>query len=397
MPQQDRLQIRSTDLPGVQELGAPDWVKPGMRITFYAAAATIVSKGEPKCTEDPNGEWEDANGTKYTCTGMPGDPDGSASGDGLSQVDVLAVEGTDVVLSTTLYGIDRFSNQFSVAPTGGGKAPGDVIDGVWIHPARLAEIAASDLGDMKILRGDYEVEGVTYKAISFLSIKPGSYQSYAYDTETGLLIAATTRSTPSGTSTTLLDPPQTAEKGNVNLYVRRLLGYRQRNVPGLSGTNPGWVARTKQFNYSGTWTFVNPMGRNEDAMVAAMTLGVTFGKGGKNWVPFTAKSVINMGYNQESTGTGVTGSGGQYWVDPKALAKLKRGQVIDQDPHTQEKLVVGAVMNANGARTVAVSSELPGNRTLFTYDLTTGALLDFQTTSAGSGITIQLQLQNRPR
>jgi hypothetical protein len=385
--------IRSTDLPGVQELGAPDWVRPGTRITFYAAAATIVSRGEPKCKEDPNGEWEDEGGTKYNCTGMPGDPEGSASGDGLSQIDVLAVEGSDVVLATTLYSINRIDNQFTVAPTGGGKAPGDVIDGVWIHPKRLAEIAATDLAGMKVLRGNYTVEGVTYKAISFLSIAPGSYQSYAYDTETGLLIAETTRITP---STTLLTPPQTAN-GNAQLYVRRLLGYRQRNVPGITGTNPSWVARTKQFNYSGTWTFVNPMGRQDESMVSPMTLAVTFGKGGKNWVPFTSKSVINLGYNQESTGTGVTGSGGQYWMDPKALAKLKKGQVIDEDPYTQERLVVESVGTGSRARTLAISSALPGNRSLFTYDLTTGALIDFQTSSSGMGITVLLRLQNLPR
>lgn len=394
-----QAQIRSTDLPGVQELGAPDWVRPGTRITFYAAAATIVSRGEPKCTEDPNGDWEGQDGTKYKCTGMPGDPDGSASGDGLSQVDVLAVEGTDVVLATTLYGINHIDRQFTVAPTGGGKAPGDVIDGVWIHPARLAEIAEMNLQGVRILRGDYTVEGVTYKALSFVSMAPGSYLSYAYDTETGLLIAETGRTTPSNATTTLLDPPQTAATGNAQLYVRRLLGYRQRNMPGVNGTNPSWVARTKQFNYNGTWTFTNPMGRGgpDESMVYPMNLAVTFSKGGKNWVPFTAKSVINMGYPQESTGSGVTGSGGQYWIDPKALARLKKGQVIDEDPYTQEKLVVGSVNKGTTVKTLAVSSELPGNRSLFTYDLTTGALIDFQTSSSGSGITIMLRLQNLPR
>lgn len=387
-------QIRSTDLPNTRELGAPRWVRPGTRITFYAAAATVVSRGEPKCKEDPNGEWEDDNGNKYSCTGMPGDPDGSSAGEGLSQVDVLAVEGTDVVLSTTLYSFDRTARQYTVAPLGGGKAPGDVIDEVWIHPTRLAEIAESNLEGMRILRGNYEVEGTTYKAISFVSIKPGSYHSYAYDTETGLLIAATTRTTP---STTLLAPPQTAASGNAQLYVRRLLGYRQRNVPGLTGTNPTWVARTKQLNYSGTWNFVNPIGSNpNEAMVFPMYLSVTLGRGGRNWVPFTSKSAIHFSSAQESTGTGVTGSGGQFWIDPRALSRLRRGQVVDEDPYTQETLAVESVSSGSGVKIVSISSELPGNRSLFTYDLNTGALVDFQTSSRGSGITILLRLQNPP-
>lgn len=394
--QSAQARIRSTDLPNTRELGAPPWVRPGMRITFYAAAATVVSRGEPKCKEDPNGEWEDQAGNKFSCTGMPGDPDGSSAGDGLSQVDVLAVEGTDVVLATTLFSIDRISNQFTVAPTGGGKAPGDVIDGVWIHPRRLAEIAAMDLQDMKVLRGNYEVEGVTYNAISFVSLKPGSYQSYAYDTETGLQIAATTRTTP---ATTLLEAPQTAGNGSAQLYVSRLLGYRQRNVPGLNGANPAWVARTRQLSYNGTWTFTNPMGSGSpsDTMAFPMDLSVALARGGKNWVPFTARSAIHFPPDQVSTGSGVTGSAGQYWIDPKALARLKRGQVIDEDPRTNERLVVESVGTRAGAKTVVISSELPGNRALLTYDLTTGALVDFQTSSRGTGITILLRLQTMPR
>ncbi|MEO8288728.1 MAG: hypothetical protein ABI670_20100 [Chloroflexota bacterium] len=193
------LGIQSAGVLGAQSLGVPKWVKPGTRITFYAAAATIVSRGDPTCKEDPNGEWEDNAGKKYSCTGMPGDPDGSSSGDGLSQIDVLAVEGTDVVLSTTLFGINHIDNQYTVAPTGGGKAPGDVIDGVWVHPTKLAELARTGIEGVKILQGDYTVEGVTYKAISFLSIKPGSYESYVYDTVTGLLVSTTTRTTPTAT------------------------------------------------------------------------------------------------------------------------------------------------------------------------------------------------------
>ncbi|MEO8288729.1 MAG: hypothetical protein ABI670_20105 [Chloroflexota bacterium] len=165
----------------------------------------------------------------------------------------------------------------------------------------------------------------------------------------------------------------------------------------MNGTNPNWVARTKQLNYSGTWSFTNPMGLNSETLTAPMTLNVTFGKGGKNWLPYTAKSVIDYsGYKQESTGTGVTGSSGQYWIDPKGLAALKKGQVIDTDPHTQEELVVQSIQKNTTVKTVVISSELPGNKSLLSYDLTTGALVDFQTTSSGTGVTILLRLLSPP-
>ncbi|HVF98388.1 MAG TPA: hypothetical protein VND68_01005 [Chloroflexia bacterium] len=132
-------------------------------------------------------------------------------------------------------------------------------------------------------------------------------------------------------------------------------------------------------------------------MAFPMDLSVALARGGKNWVPFTARSAIHFPPDQVSTGSGVTGSAGQYWIDPKALAKLKIGQVIDEDPRTNERLVVESVGTRAGAKTVVISSELPGNRSLLTYDLTTGALVDFQTSSSGTGITILLRLQTMPR
>ena len=267
--------------------------------------------------------------------------------------------------------------------TGGGKTPGDVVDQVWIHPKRLAELANADLGDTKIFKGDYKVEDLTYKVTAFLNNKPGAYSSYAYETDTGLLVSATTRTT--------------SANGKTQVYVARLLGHRQRNIPGLTGTNPAWVARISQFKYSGTWTFENSFDPGSIPMTFPMDHTVTFTRGGNNWTPYTTKSVVHFSHEQETKAKGITGSSGQYWIDPVALARLKKGQLIDEDPYSEERLVVDSVNRGAGAKTVVISSDLPGNNTLFTYDLTTGALTNFQTTSSGTGITIKLTLRDSPR
>lgn len=350
-------QFESTALGATQKLGPPAWVKPGMRITFYLASST-------------------------SSTADDGTPN-SSGGEGLNQIDVVAVEGTDVVLATTTFSTNRTDRQYAVAAIGGGKTAGDVVDSVWIHPTRLAELAEMDLGDTKVGKGDYTVEGVTYSVVSFVTNKTDFYDSYAYDIETGLLVSATTKKTVNNST---------------QIYITRLLGYRQRNVPGLGRTNPAWVAKTPQLKYSGTWSFVNPYAPNDPAITYPMTYTVTLGKGGKTWVPFTTKSVIRLpSLKQESSGSGISTATGGYWFDPAALAKLKKGQVIDVDAHSEERVTVDSINRSSAVKTVTISSEIPGVTTLVTYDLTTGAMVNFQTSSSGTGITITLKLQNPPK
>ena len=96
-------------LPGAAGLGPPDWVKPGTRISFHNAAAT-VSGSQSVFVEDPTGPWEDpSTGTHYSLQESSGSAIGGSGGDGVSQVDVVAIEGTDVVLSQSGYAIDRLN------------------------------------------------------------------------------------------------------------------------------------------------------------------------------------------------------------------------------------------------------------------------------------------------
>ena len=100
LPQQEGLFRSSNDLSALK-LGAPSWVKAGTRITFYAASSTSAPGGDKECTEDPKGDWVDQEGKRYTCPSVGGDIVSAA--EALNQVDVLSVEGTDVVLATTLF------------------------------------------------------------------------------------------------------------------------------------------------------------------------------------------------------------------------------------------------------------------------------------------------------
>lgn len=380
--------------PGSPDMGPPEWVKAGMRVTFYSAAAS-VAQSRFAWVEDPTGPWLDsATGKHYRRTDESGESVPTASGDGFDQIDVLAVEGTNVVLSMSLYTFDRANNQFVPSSGSGAVVPGAVVEGAWIHPAQLAKLQETRLNGVLVLRGDYNLNGTTYKAISFANTTPGAYASYTYDTKTGLLLSAT--SSTAGATSPITSAGQAPPQGNTQLTVTRLVGYRQRTVPGLAGKNPDWLDRTLNLHYTGTYNFTNPMDPSSANLTYPMDLTVSFAKGGWSWASYTAQTHIQMPGNQPTVGSGVTGTAGLYWVDQNALRAMKPRQILDQDPLTGEQVVVESVASESGGKIVTISSQLPGVATRAHYDQTSGVLIAYDAHVASSGTTIQLELQGRP-
>ena len=151
-------------LPGADTLGAPDWVTVGTRISWYAAGASIAN-ADFQWQESADGAWQDpVTGKRYDQADAA-----TASGEGIFQLDVVAIDGPDVAVGWALYGLDRFAGRFFGGSAGGARAPGASPEGFWIHPALLAEVPEADLPDLRILRGPYTVEGVTYAGIAIVS------------------------------------------------------------------------------------------------------------------------------------------------------------------------------------------------------------------------------------
>jgi hypothetical protein len=396
IPTQELPQVTSppTPPPNPDSLGAPDWVQAGTRITFYQAAAS-VAQSRFAWVEDPSGEWTvAATGKHYRRTDESGEGVGTASGDGVSQVDIVAVEGTNVVGNLSLYGIDHNYNQFVVGPSSGWQVAGKVVDGVWVNPDYLAQLETQNLGGLLVLRGPYPVGNLFYDAVSFANPTPGAYSSYTYDTKTGLLLAATT-STAGATSpiTAANEPPPV---GNTQLTITRLSGARQRTPPGVNGTNPDWVARTRELDYAGTYNFVNPVDPSSANVTFPMNATVQLGQGGRNWTSFQAQSLIQMPGGTQSQTSGVTSTTGLYWIDPAALQGLTAGQVLDNDPITGERDIVLSLDQASNGPTVTLDYRLAGIESQQTYDLATGVLLQVTVFTQSNGTTVRLALQQLP-
>ncbi|MEO5953636.1 MAG: hypothetical protein ABIQ44_14310, partial [Chloroflexia bacterium] len=369
-------------------LGAPSWVKAGSRIVYYQAAAS-VAQSNFAWVEDPEGPWEDPKtGKKYRRTDESGENMGDGGGDGLSVIDVLAIEGSNVVLAWNLYGIDHISNQYVPGGGGGAKVNGALIDGLWTNPTQFEIIEEAAQDNILVLRGKYEMGGVKYDAISFANTTPDAYSSYTYDLKTGLLLAATSNTT---------GPPSSGgTRGNAYLTVTRFAGTRLRSVPGLTGKNPDWVARTTKMQYVGQYNFTNPMDPSSASYTFPLNNVVALTKGGKNWSSFSNVITVQAQGLQPIKGNGITGSAGFYWIDPAALKSLKKGQQLDKDPVTGEIMAVKSVGTQGGTKIVVVTDQMPGFATEVTYDQTTGALLGYVSNIAMSGITVQAQLKQRP-
>ena len=385
-----------------QAIGVPGWIQVGTRLTWYAAAAS-VAQSRFQWIEDPNGNYLDpTTGKRYRRSDeagpqgqAPEDPP-AASGDGLSQIDVLAIEGDNVVLSSNLFTFDRINNLLLHTPVGGGSVPGTSVDGAWIHPQTLAQLAGGGAG-VTVLRGPYTLGGTAYDSLSLTSGLGGGGNSYSYtyDLQTGVLLSANT-TTAGGITTPLRAPGDPAPPiSNTQLTMARFAGFRQRSQPGIDAQNPDWVAGTSQLSYQGTYNWVNPIDPTSGNLTYPMEHTVSIQPGGANWASFRARSVVPGLIDSQLEG--VVGPSGGYWYSPQALASMSVGQVLDQDGLTGDQVTVTFVgVDRTGNDVVVVESLLPGVSTTSSYSRADGVLLAYQQEAVQTtGITITLQLFDR--
>lgn len=381
--------------PEAATLGVPGGIGVGTQLVWYASGAS-VAQSRYQWVEDENGTWEDpATGKKYRRTDESGEGTGGSAGDGFAVVDVVAVEGTDVVASVTLLTFDRLGGTYTIAPFGGDKVPGSVLDGGWMHPALLERIVAEGYSGLQVLTGPYTVDGRTFDAVSVVSNGAGGYQSWTWDRGTGLLMVSSSRQ--DGAFSPFAAPGEAPPQANSFLGYRQLVGVRQRTTPGIGSAVPDWVGTTQGLSYAGTYTFVNPMDPSSQPMVFGYTTDATFTPGGTTWANVRFRNVIDFAGNPSpAEATGIASGTGSWWWDPAALAGMSTGDVLDQDALTGLKVTVEDTLPWQGGASVIIRTELPGNRIRQQYDVATGVALGSEIFQQNAGTTISIGLQRMP-
>ncbi len=383
-----------TLVPELADMPAPDWVKPGVRVTFYGAAAS-TSESRGSLVEDPNGPWEDKKtGKRYRDTEETGEGNPTGSGEGFAQIDIISVEGKSVVAMVQLYLIVRSSG--AIFPSGVGMPTVGTaanLEDYWVHPEALKKLIGLDVEGLRALRGPVTLGDRTYDAVMIESTSGGGHALWTYDLATGLLLKAST-TTAGAFDAVRLPTEQAPRQGNTQRTITRLAGVREIGASLAGGRPPDWVATSQSMTYSGATQMTNPVD-GMDLGSAPTQVEVALGRRGDAWRQYgTTVTMVIGGMQNTSQDAGVAGGVGLFWADPKKLAALEPGKVIDEDPLTGIRTTVGnAGTGPNGGRTISLQSANAKFGVEGVYDLTNGALLEVAVWNAATGLTLRLALQ----
>lgn len=346
--------------PAPAEGGAPAWVKPGVRLTYYGASALIVT--------DP------ASGKNRRDEG----PERS-SGQAHVQVNVAYVDHDTVALDIRIYNIDVGSGQIQPPKSSGWVGAANQADEYWIHPAELARMQEAKTPEGSVTKENYQLDRKTYEAIRIVVQGTNSAKHRIYDLESGVLLYCGNESTGAVIPGRVPD----STKGYV-----KLVSIRQLELPWNGAPAPDWVGQTRSLFYAGAKTVAVPMSVTSSFPVTAEC---RFNRTGPGWVQFSEHAELknNMGQpTQRAEAERVSGTSqiGGLWIPPAALAGLQPGQ-LDHDPLTRTQFsYVGAKGEA------AIFTERSSDaETHYAYSRRTGMLVDTATSMRVGGVLVQVR------
>ncbi|MBL7223718.1 MAG: hypothetical protein ISS72_07695 [Candidatus Brocadiae bacterium] len=377
-------------MPELRQAAAPTWVKAGLRLTFYSAAASVP--GNPyDYTRDNKGDWADKNGRRWNRSDSPG-----PGGHGFTQVNVVALDATTAVLDIRSYGFVNLTQGpilHSIACHIG--VPGAGAD-YWVNPAALQGLAERRTVDVVVMRMPYTVEGRTYQAIRLQANQPTGHVAAVYDLKTGVLLHSNSAVTTAAT-TLPKDPQQghTLQGSRTALVQTTFKSVRQLHVPWAAAAPPPWLATLARADYQGSATVVIP-GSPVIPLPATMSARTT--QRGPNWIRCTLTAALTAPAGMPSAPnaldrvSGPAQFGGMF-LPTGAMAALRAGQTLDTDPHTRVTVTVAHVGPGPGGRNVVQVSEVgQGQRLDYFYDAASGMLVGYRDQNDHIRLVQQFQL-----
>jgi hypothetical protein len=345
-----------TLFPELNNLPAPDWVQPGVRLTYTAGAALV-----------------------------PDDPDDRGGGGaGYTQIDVVAVSDKQVVLRILSWGMPSGAGPVVPLITSCYVGPAGAGGDWYLNPQVLKR--ATDLHDdhLKVVRGPYQAAGKTFDAVRFEWERDGTKNVWVYDAKSGVLLHNGVAS------------ERAQSRGLANGDLKRI---RTAKIPWADAPVPDWVADVKAVRYTGQYTISVP---GVQSYSAAMRMEAKVVDRGATWLRLKRhieRSAIVQGMPSDVDDCVVVSGRAQLaglWIPPKALQDLKAGQVLDRDPDTGiETRVEDFDTGPNGARVVRIVERDPIYSAQLSYDVKSGLLVGMRVTLETVHTTFDLQLAGR--
>jgi hypothetical protein len=367
--------------PDLRTAPAPQWVKPGLRLTYYSASATIPQSYVGGLVQDPSGKWVDPNtGKSYRMEGAA-----SASGHGFSQLDVIAMTDDAVVLDLRALGIEGVDGPVRpISAAGLTTLPGAAADW-WVNPDVLNKSVDNLNGPgMRSMRTTYKAAGNEYNAV-WVSTQTGSGStSYVIDTDGGMLLHNATCTASAGGTTNINGVP-TNVGGSTSLGQTTFVGMRQIHAPWFGMRMPRSLGQLRQMVFDGQ-SRMTMEGTSADI---PMRVIVDITGRGPDFIQFkkTVKTDTRGSLFQQQDNISLCVSGSNQLlplcIPPRALAQLRNGQKIDQDPITKITTFVSFIgQDPSGNNVVTLSEFINDNamRSDYVYDASSGVLCAVQMT-----------------
>jgi hypothetical protein len=351
-----------TLIPGIEKYPAPAWLRPGMRLLYTGSDSVTARVERPAYWDDKAKKWKTAKGEDWWSSLQD-----RSAGVGYITYDVAALTTTTAALAKTAYHMKDVARGL-ISPAGADQVVGlpAAAGGLWIHPEALRTLTEVNDAGVRINRGPWAVGQVERPAVMIQTSTRDTWRLRVFDLDSGHLLVdgsqvnVTTQGVPGTQSSRIA-----------------LVNVRQMDVPWAGAKIPDWATKFQVVDFTGSITSVvqgmppipqqssirvEPGDRVGDVMKIRWTRQDSLGPG----VP---ANVIR--WESLSGGDAFLG----FWTPSEALAKLKEGQVLDQDPVLKVSLKVAQPKRMPDGRVlVMIARNGPGFAESFGYDAQSGLL-----------------------
>jgi hypothetical protein len=297
---------------------------------------------------------------------------------GVSQIQIVCIDGDKVIGVTHSFSDLRLMGLRDPVPLG--NAAGVVVSleqcgDVWLSPAKLAALPNDPAHGSTVAPISWKTPAGNVNCVEWVQQSPSSYTDHVFDAKTGLCYHFANRGIQGNN-----------ESGD-------FLSMRDVTVPWAHEAPPAWVPTLKALHYRGN--SVSRAGPQLVNIPTQVTADMSVIDRGNGWLLFSDVTGVQVGQSLPIPGKNQMASGrceiGGVWAGPTALAALKTGQVLDQDPITNVKTSVASVTNDS----VIISCINASSERDFEYDKQSGILKSSSSIDGQLKQQTTLQLQSR--
>jgi hypothetical protein len=341
---------------------APSWVKPGLRLTYYMAVASLKGNGRD-WKPDKNGNLVDAQGNHWS-----GEEKVGTGGHGYIQHDVVALDSRQAAVQQTNFMLN-LDEPLTLLSIEGVLAPAGTGGELWVDPAQLKRLPDGMHEGYQIYRAPYRIGNANREGVWIHQESSGGTFLYVYDRTTGVLLhfasAGKAKKGP------IIAPDEYENTSNVMMFQSTLADQRMLKLPWMADDNSNWVAHAGTLHFQGSAMTGSPGIPNSSAR-QNLTETITLQSHSTHWALFNATVSVGGGISSQVKLVAGSAQIGPFWIAPQTLAHLHTGQEIDRDPITGVITRVGPSSRAGETTITAVGGTFQLD---FHYDTAHGDLI----------------------